>query len=95
MTRHPQPLSPAEMAARDDAEIDFSDQPELGTSFRAKARVVMPEDLDACPIGVRPAGARAARAGGGVAGESWAKAVSLRRYDKNCSEGALIVHMAP
>ena len=65
MTRHPQPLSPAEMAARDDAEIDFSDQPELGTSFRAKARVVMPEDLDACPIGVRPAGARA---GGGVAG---------------------------
>ena len=91
MTRYAKPLTPTEMAALDDAEIDFSDQSELDASFWAKARVVMPEDLDARPIGVRPAGARA---GGGVAGESWAKAVSLRRYDKNCSEGAIIVHPA-
>ena len=53
MTRYAKPLTPTEMAALDDAEIDFSDQSELDASFWAKARVVMPEDLDARPIGVR------------------------------------------
>ena len=50
MTRYAKPLSPAEMAALDDAEIDFSDQPELDASFWAKARVVMPEDRDLTQI---------------------------------------------
>lgn len=44
MARYKKPLTPDELKALDDKDIDFSDQPELDESLWDKARVVMPED---------------------------------------------------
>lgn len=40
--RYDRPLTPEELAARPDSEIDFSDIPELDEEFWANAKVVPP-----------------------------------------------------
>ena len=44
MAQYKQPLTVEQLAAMDDSDIDFSDQPETDTAFWANAKVVMPED---------------------------------------------------
>ncbi|TRD17294.1 BrnA antitoxin family protein [Palleronia caenipelagi] len=42
MPKYDRPLSPKELAALEDEDIDFSDQPELTEDFWSTAKVVMP-----------------------------------------------------
>jgi len=41
--RYKKPLTPKELAARPDAEIDYSDIPELNEAFWAKAKISPPK----------------------------------------------------
>jgi uncharacterized protein (DUF4415 family) len=50
MPRYERELTLEELVQIPDNEIDFSDQPELGPEFWAKARVVMPEDRNLAQI---------------------------------------------
>lgn len=41
--KYEKPLTPKQMAARSDADIDYSDMPELDEAFWAKAKVSSPK----------------------------------------------------
>lgn len=55
MTRRPddKPLTPQELAALPDAEIDYSDIPELDESFWENAAVVMPDKTEPVTLRVK------------------------------------------
>ena len=47
MNKHARSLTPAEIASVEDAEIDFSDIPELDASFWREAEFAEPDRTDA------------------------------------------------
>lgn len=50
MAQYKQPLTVEQLTAMNDADIDFSDQPETDADFWANAKVVMPEDRNQTQI---------------------------------------------
>ena len=53
MTGHTNPLTPAEIAAVEDAGIDFSDIPELDADFWREARPVEPDRTEQITLRVK------------------------------------------
>jgi uncharacterized protein (DUF4415 family) len=51
--RYDKPLSPAELAAMPDTEIDFSDIPELDDTFWQNARLVEPDKTQLVTLRVK------------------------------------------
>ena len=53
MKRHARPMTPAEIAAVPDSEIDFSDLPEVGDTFWANAQLVEPDRTQSVTLRVK------------------------------------------
>ena len=53
MSRHKKALDPTEIAAIEDAAIDFGDIPELDEAFRQEARLVEPERTEEITLRVK------------------------------------------
>ncbi len=50
MPKYDKPLTAEELAALDDKDIDFSDQPEMSEEFWSTAKVVMPKPKDVTQV---------------------------------------------
>ena len=53
MSRYKRPLTPDEIAAVDDGEIDFSDIPELDAAFWREAKLVRPDRTERITLRVK------------------------------------------
>ncbi len=53
MSRYKRPLTPDEIAAVDDGEIDFSDIPELDAAFWREAELVRPDRTERITLRVK------------------------------------------